>query len=88
MPSYSSATTLIPENISSVIKKISPSASVSGSKKELLERLENLRREKKIGNKELCNMLADAIYYPYIEIQKDKIPEHLFTYFKKISDIK
>lgn len=88
MPSYSSATTLTPENISSVIKRISPSTSTSGSKKVLLERLEKLRIEKKIGNKELCDLLADAIYYPYIEIQKDKIPDHLFTYFKKISDIK
>ena len=86
MPSYSSATTLTSEKITSVIKTISPNAPISGDKKELLNRLECLRKEKNIGNKELCDLLADAVYYPSIAIYKDKIPERLYTYFKKISE--
>lgn len=79
LQTYSSSSTLTTEVITSVIKRISPESSISGTKKKLLEQLEELRTEKGILNKDLCELLADAIYYPNIEINREYIPENLLA---------
>lgn len=85
LPSYASSKTLTSDVISSVIKMISPTDSTAGNKNELLDRLERLRRDNVISNKALCDMLSDALYRPYIEIQRDNLPMHLLAYYDELS---
>ncbi len=82
---YSQSKILKIDAIKSVIKKVSYSTSVKGTKKVLLERLEQLRKENNISNKELCDLLSDAIYGPRIYMFKKTIPNNLQKYCQKLS---
>ena len=82
---YSSTKTLTPNIISLAIQENFPDYTVtSKNKKQLLVSLETLRNTNGLSNLHLCNLLAEAIYRPCIEPQKDNLPERLLTYYESL----